>query len=83
MGIITRFTNNGRAEDDIRRKFGNYLPKTDATSMYQRYIRTVANVPTLSDLQDDEMVKHENGEDIDLYIRTGKGLYKATFTKIE
>lgn len=81
--VIGRFTTDGRAEDDIRRKFMSYHTKSEASAKFQKYVRSVTNAPLLSDLSDDEMVKHETGGNVDLYIRKGGSLYKATFTKVE
>lgn len=80
--VIGRFTEDGRAEDDIRRKFKSYHTKDEAVASFQKYVRNVVNVPVLDDLADDEMVKHETGGNVDLYIRKGASLYKSTFTKV-
>ncbi len=77
--IITRFSNDNRPENDIERIF---LSKDKATSTYQKKASLSNHVPTIDDLEDGQMVRYENGTDIDVYVRSGKSLYKATFRKV-
>ncbi len=76
---ITRFSKDGRPENDIQEKF---LSKDHAGSTYQKKATLSTHVPTVDDLEDGQIVRHVNGDNIDLYVRSGKSIYKATFTKV-
>lgn len=77
--VITRFSKDGRPENDIKE---NFLSKDHAVSTYQKKAKLTTHVPTINDLDDGQIVRHENGDNIDLYVRSGKSLYKSTFTKV-
>ena len=84
MGIrtkkkLTRFTETGRAESEIESIF---LSKGEADENFQK-VKTLRTRPTVDDLNDGEMAQVVVDEQIDLYIRRGRSLYKLTGTKIE
>ena len=84
MGIrtkkkLTRFTDTGRTESEIESIF---LSKGEGDQIFQR-VKTMKTRPTVDDLNDGEMAQVVDNEEINLYIRKGRGVYILTGKKIE
>ena len=85
MGIrtkkkLTRFTDTGRTENEIEGMFNSLT--SDINNGFQQ-VKTMKTRPTVDDLNDGEMAQVVDNEEINLYIRKGRGVYILTGKKIE